>query len=55
MRFWRNLKVRSGIIVDGGIPKIGIASTVVRVNNGEINILREGPIKEKDILKIANE
>ncbi len=53
MRFWKNLKVRFGIIVDGGIPKIGMASTVVRVNNGKINILREGPIKEEDILQIT--
>ena len=52
MRFWRNLKVKLGIIVDGGIPKIGIASTVVRVENGNINILREGPIKKEDILEI---
>lgn len=33
------------LIIDGGETKIGEASTIIRVENDKIIILREGPIK----------
>ncbi len=38
--------------IDGGKCKFGISSTIVKVINGRIYILREGSIKKKDIEKI---
>ena len=40
-------------IVDGGISDIGIESTVVRVINGEVKILRPGKITKEDIQTIV--
>lgn len=40
--------------IDGGISKIGEASTIVKVIDGVPKILREGKIKENDILKVIN-
>ena len=34
-------------IINGGISDIGIASTIVRVDNNDINILRQGSIQVK--------
>ncbi len=42
------------IIVDSGVPQIGIASTVCFVKDGDFEILREGPIKKEDIQKIKD-
>jgi L-threonylcarbamoyladenylate synthase len=36
--------------IDSGSSKIGKASTIVKVENDEIFILREGAISKKDIL-----
>ena len=33
------------LIIDGGEAKIGVASTIIKVENDKIIILREGPIK----------
>ena len=40
--------------VDGGISKIGVASTVVKVVNGEVIILREGIITKSEIENVIN-
>jgi L-threonylcarbamoyladenylate synthase len=42
------------IIIDGGNTKIGIESTVVRVINNEVHILRPGYITKEDIETITN-
>ena len=38
--------------IDGGKCKIGVASTVVQIIDGMPHILREGKIKENDILAL---
>lgn len=38
--------------VDGGISKIGISSTVVKIENNEVIILREGVITKEEIEKV---
>ncbi len=44
--FIKEFENKVDIIIDGGKTKIGVASTIVRVDeNSEINILREGNIK----------
>ncbi len=40
-------------IIDGGDTKIGLESTVIRVINNEINILRPGKITYEDLSKFA--
>ena len=43
------------IIIDGGDAKLGTSSTIVKVVNGEIQILRAGEITKEEILaKIAD-
>ena len=44
--FVKEFENKVDIIIDGGKTKIGIASTIVKVDeNSKINILREGSIK----------
>ena len=43
--FLEEFKDKVDIIVDGGKSPIGVASTIVRVEQGEIKILREGQLK----------
>ena len=43
--FLEEFKDKVDIIVDGGKSPIGVASTIVRVENDEIKILREGNLK----------
>lgn len=43
--FIEEFKDKVDIIVDGGKSPIGVASTIVRVENEKINILREGNLK----------
>ena len=43
------------MFIDGGESKIGIPSTIVKVQNDEIIILREGSISKEDILRKINE
>jgi L-threonylcarbamoyladenylate synthase len=38
--------------IDSGESKIGRASTIVKVKDGKIQILREGSISKEDILKV---
>lgn len=48
------LKDKVDYIVDGGETEIGIESTVVRVINDEVKILRPGKITKEDIERIIN-
>ena len=43
--FIEEFKDKVDIIVDGGKSKIGVASTIVRVEDNNIKILREGKLK----------
>ncbi|MBQ6323403.1 MAG: threonylcarbamoyl-AMP synthase [Bacilli bacterium] len=43
--FIEEFKDKVDIIVDGGKSPIGVASTIVRIENNKINILREGNLK----------
>jgi L-threonylcarbamoyladenylate synthase len=38
--------------IDGGESKIGIASTIVKVEEGKPKILREGSISKEEIMKV---
>ena len=42
------------VIIDGGDAKLGLSSTIVKVDNGEIKILREGKISKEEILEKIN-
>lgn len=42
------------IYIDDGESKLGVASTIVKVENNEIKILREGTITLNDIKKVVN-
>ncbi|PKH47460.1 threonylcarbamoyl-AMP synthase [Dehalococcoides mccartyi] len=44
---------RVDFILDGGQVSGGVESTIVAVNNDELKIIRQGAIKESDILKTA--
>jgi len=48
------LKDKVGYIIDGGDTKIGLESTVVRVIDNNIHILRPGYITQEDLSKYAN-
>ena len=43
--FIEEFKDKVDIIVDGGLSPIGVASTIVRVENDQIKVLREGRLK----------
>ena len=43
--FYEEFKDKVDIIIDGGKSPIGVASTIIRVENNEIKILREGNLK----------
>jgi L-threonylcarbamoyladenylate synthase len=47
----RELEGRVDLVVDGGPASLGRESTVVRVLEDEITVLREGAISQDDILK----
>lgn len=48
------LKDRVDYIINGGITNIGLESTVIRVINNEIHILRPGKITYDDLAKYGN-
>lgn len=48
------LKSSVSYFIDGGRTKVGIESTVVRVIDGVVNILRPGKISKEDILQITD-
>lgn len=50
---FEELNNKVSCIIDGGNTKIGLESTVVKVINDEIHILRPGKITEYDLEKIA--
>ncbi len=39
------------VIIDGGVPNLSKSSTIVKINNNDISILREGNISKDDIIK----
>lgn len=47
------LRDKVDFIIDGGESEIGLESTVVRVIDGEIKILRPGKITKEDMIKIT--
>ncbi len=49
------LKDKVDFIIDGGETQIGVESTVVRVVNDEVKILRPGKITKEDIEKIVSQ
>lgn len=51
---WDELNGRIPLIVDGGATDHGIESTIVRITNGMIEVLRRGPITE-DMLRAFGE
>ena len=44
----KSVGLSADIVVDGGVSPGGVASTVVKYENGAITVLREGPIKFDD-------
>lgn len=40
------------LIVDGGEAKIGMPSTIIKIEDKKIKILREGPIKKDQLQKV---
>lgn len=42
-------------ILDGGFANIGLESTVIKVNNDEINILRPGKITKEQLEEVVNQ
>jgi L-threonylcarbamoyladenylate synthase len=42
-------------IIDGGKAKIGLASTIVKVDNNDIKILRSGKVTLEDLKRLLNE
>ena len=46
---WRDLEGRIDIVLDGGPTTLRIESTVVRVDNSEVTVLREKAISKKEI------
>jgi L-threonylcarbamoyladenylate synthase len=47
------LKGRIPLILDGGQTVVGLESTIVRVNEGTIEILRQGAVSEENLTEIA--
>lgn len=43
------------LLVDGGECKLKIASTVVEIEEGKLKILREGPIKKRELEEVLND
>ncbi|MCD6530594.1 threonylcarbamoyl-AMP synthase [Candidatus Bathyarchaeota archaeon] len=42
------------LYLDGGVSRIGVSSTVLDLTSGEPKVLREGPVKTRDILKLLS-
>ncbi|MCI9366449.1 MAG: threonylcarbamoyl-AMP synthase [Clostridia bacterium] len=47
----KTLKNNVDLIVDGGETKIGIPSTIIKIEDKKIRILREGPITKEELQK----
>ena len=50
----KNFENKVDFILDSGKIDGGVPSTIVKVENNKINILREGPISFNDILEVIN-
>ena len=50
-----DFKEKIDYFIDGGKSQIGFASTIVKVENGNVNILREGKITKEDIERVLKE
>ena len=50
-----DFKKKSDLIIDGGETTLGTASTIIKVENGKVKILREGPIDMKKIEQVMEE
>lgn len=50
----KNFENKVDFILDSGKIDGGIPSTIVKVENNKINILREGPISFNDIMEVIN-
>lgn len=48
----QELKNNIDLIVNSGEAKVGTPSTIIRVENNKIEILREGPITKEDLEKV---
>ncbi len=44
-----DFKEKADLIVDEGNTKGGIASTIIKINSGKVEILREGPISKEEL------
>lgn len=49
----RDFEGKVDAIIDNGESKLGIASTIVKVVENKVNILREGSIKKEEILEFV--
>lgn len=47
-----DIKNKVDLVVDDGEAKIGIPSTIIKIENKEIKILREGPISKEELQKV---
>jgi L-threonylcarbamoyladenylate synthase len=50
---FEELKGRIPLILDAGPTMVGLESTIVRVRQEKIEILRQGPVREEDLAEIA--
>ena len=50
----KKFKNKVDFILDSGKIDSGISSTIIKVENNKINILREGPISFNDIMEVIN-
>ena len=47
-----NFKDKASFIIDGGPSNLSIASTIVKIENNKVNILRQGTITEAEIKNV---
>ena len=52
---YNDFKECAEYLVDGGKSKLGVASTVIQLVNGEVKVYREGLITEEEINKVIEE
>ena len=50
-----DFKGKIDYFIDGGKSKIGKASTIIRIEDGNVHILREGKITKEDIERVLKE
>ena len=48
----KDFKNKIDYFIDSGKSKIGLASTIVRIEDNNVHILREGPISKEDIEEV---